>query len=221
MIPWGTLGMVVIAGLMLAGTYAKGRLDGARGPTARLVALQGKYDAENAARAAAGKIREAEDERANAGLRAREAASYAALRLAEGRADTASDRAAALAAQLRAAGVGGVLPGAARRVFDDAAGAAGGSPARLRAPANGPAADAGGSPGPGGVPPDGVAAAEPDAQPVECVTVFEVGARNTAAALYNAAVATSCQRDQIALWEACTGQQYPTGALAPWLVNQP
>ncbi len=112
-----------------------------------------------------------------------------------------------------------MLPGAARRVFDDAAGASSGSPARLRAPANGPAADAGGAPGAGGGATDGVAEAEPDAQPVECVTVFEIGTRNTAIAAYNAAVATTCQRDQIALWEACTAQQYPTRELAPWLIQ--
>lgn len=53
------------------------------------------------------------------------------------------------------------------------------------------------------------------------MTVFEVGARNSARALFNAAALMACQRDQIALWEACTGQQYPTRELAPWLNQQP
>ena len=45
MMPWGTIGMVVIAGLMLAGTYAKGRIDGARGPNAQIVTMKAKYAA--------------------------------------------------------------------------------------------------------------------------------------------------------------------------------
>lgn len=215
--PWGTIGMVVIAGLMLAGTYAKGRLDGARGPTARLHALEATVKADNARRVAEGKIREAEDERAIVRLRAREAESFAALRFAEARAAASGDAAATLAAQLRAAGAGGVLPGAARRVFNDAAGSDGGSPARLRAAPHDAAAATGVAAGTDGGPAGGLAAPERDAQPVECVTVFEVGARNTATALYNAAVAMACQRDQIALWEVCTAQQYPTRELAPWL----
>lgn len=52
---------------------------------------------------------------------------------------------------------------------------------------------------------------------MECVTIFEVGARNTARAAYNAAALMACQRDQIALWEACTGERYPTATAAPWL----
>ena len=215
--PWGTIGMVVIAGLMLAGTYAKGRIDGARGPNAQIVTMKAKYAAEDAARAAQVKQREDEDGRANARVRAAAAAAAVAVGIAEARAAAATDEASALAAKLRAQGVGGVLPGDARRVFDRAAGSGGGSPASIRASPAGAAAVAGSAPGPGGGPPDGVAARPPDAQPVECVTVFEVGARNTARALYNAAGWLSCQREHVALWEACTGQQYPVRELAPWL----
>ena len=206
--------------LALAVAFGAGFYAGGKGPTARLHALEAQVEADSARRVALGKIREAEDERANARLRAREAESFAAVRFAEARAAAAGDAAAALAVQLRAAGAGGVLPGAARRVFDDAAGAGGGSPSRIRPPAADAAAAAGGAPGPGPGAADDLAAPR-DAEPVECVTVFEVGARNSARALFNAAALMACQRDQIALWEACTGQQYPTRELAPWLNQQP
>lgn len=221
MMPWSTIGMVVIAGLMLAGTYAKGRLDGARGPNAKIAAMAAQYAAEDAARAAQVKQREDEDGRADARIRAAQAAAAVAVGIAEARAAAATDEAAALAARLRAQGAGGVLPGDARRVFDRAAGSGGGSPASIRASPAGAAAVAGIAPGADGSPPDGVAARPPDAAPVECVTVFEVGARNSAKALYNAAGWLSCQREHVALWEACTGQQYPTRELAPWLISQP
>lgn len=211
--------MVYVLGLLIAlgGAFASGWHYGARGPTARLEALQARVKADDAARVAAGKIREAEDDRSRLRLRAREAESFAALRFAEARAAAAGDAATALAAQLRASGVGGVLPGAARRVFDDAAGAGSGSPANVRPPAPDAAPDARGAAGPGPGPQDDLAALPGDEQPVECVTVFEVGARNSARALFNAAALMGCHRDQIALWEACTGQQYPTRERAPWL----
>lgn len=220
MMPWGTIGMVVIAGLMLAGTYAKGRLDGARGPNAKIAAMAAQYAAEDAARAAQVKQREDEDGRADARIRAASAAAAAAVGFAEARAAAATDEAAALAARLRAQGAGGLLPGDARRVFDRAAGSGGGSQASIRASQAGAAAVAGVATSADRSPSDGVART-PDAQPVECVTVFEVGARNSAKALYNAAGWLSCQREHVALWEACTGQQYPTRELAPWLISQP
>lgn len=205
----------------LSVAFGSGWHYGAKGPTARLKALEAQVQADNARRVAIGKIREAEDERAGLILRAREAESFAALRLAEARAAAAGDAASALAAQLRAAGVGGTLPGAARSVFNDAVGAGGGRAAQVRPPAPDAAAVAGGAAGAGQGAADGVEARQQDAEPVECVTVFEVGARNSARALFNAALVMSCQREQIALWEACTGQQYPTSASAPWLVKQP
>jgi len=208
---------LLAAGIALAVAFGSGWHYGAKGPTARLKALTATVEADNARRVALGKIREAEDDQSRLRLRAREAESFAAIRLAEARAATAGDAAASLAAQLRAAGVGGVLPGSARRVFDDAAGAGGGRAASIRAPPTGAAADAGGAPRSGQGAADDLAARSPDAEPVECVTVFEVGARNSARALFNAAALMACQRDQIALWEACTGQTYPTSAAAPWL----
>lgn len=205
------------AAFALTVAFGSGWHYGAKGPTARLKALTATVEADNARRVALGKIREAEDEQSRLRLRAREAESFAALRFAEARAASSSDAAAELAAKLRAAGVGGVLPGSARRVFDDAAGAGGGRAASIRPPADGPPAVAGGAAGAGQGAADDLAAPDRDAAPVECVTVFEVGARNSARALFNAAALMACQRDQIALWEACTGQQYPTSAAAPWL----
>lgn len=208
---------LLTAAVALAVAFGSGWHYGAKGPTARLKALTATVEADNARRVALGKIREAEDEQSRQRLRAREAESFAAVRFAEARAAAAGDAAASLAAQLRAAGAGGVLPGAARRVFDDAAGAGSGRAASIRPPANGAAAVAGGAAGAGQGPADDLAAPDRDAAPVDCVTVFEVGARNSARALFNAAALMSCQRDQVALWEACTGQQYPTSAAAPWL----
>lgn len=209
---------IVIA---LGGAFASGWHYGALGPMARLEALQAKVKSDEAARVAAGKIREAEDERSKLQLRAREAESFAAVRFAEARAAAAGDTAAALAAKLRASGAGGVLPGAARRVFDDAAGAGSGPTGHVRPPAPDAAADAGGATRSGQGAADDLAAPDRDAAPVECVTVFEVGARNSARALFNAAALMACQRDHIALWEAATGLQYPTRELAPWLIQQP
>lgn len=212
---------LLAAGIALAVAFGSGWHYGAKGPTARLKALTATVEADNARRVALGKIREAEDDQSRLRLRAREAESFAALRFAEARAATAGDAAASLAAQLRAAGVGGVLPGSARRVFDDAAGTGGGRAASIRAPAPDAAADAGEATGAGQGAADDLAARSPDAEPVSCVDVFEVGTRNTARALYNAEALMVCERDQIALWEACTGKQYPTRELAPWLIQQP
>lgn len=217
----GLIATGVAALVALSIAFGGGWTMGRKGPLRDLAALTATVQADNARRVALGKIREAEDERAEQVRRAREAESYAALRILDARLSAAAGEAAALAKELRAAGVGGVLPGAARRVFNDAVGAGGSSPASIRPPADGSAAAAGVAAGAGQGAADDMAARQRDAEPVECVTVFEVGARNSARALFNAAALMACQRDEIALWEACTGQQYPTRELAPWLTQQP
>lgn len=220
MIPWGLiLRALALVAALGAVWYAKTSYDERRRDEGR-AEVAARWDEERAVQRAALERRRAEDERAAGVLRAREAESHAARQFAEARLAAAGDEIAALGARLRAGGAGGSLPADVRRVWNDAAGYSGGERAPAIPAAAPDAAPATGAPaGAGGEAPGGVAPPRADAEPVECVTVFEAGARNTARVVFNAAALMSCQRDQIALWEACTGQQYPTRELAPWLIQ--
>lgn len=218
-LPWGTIGMGLAVVATVAVVYMKGRVDGAAGPRAALVAMRAQVDADNAARAAQARQRKEEDDAADVRVRAAQAAAALAVERAQGQVVAVRDEVARIAARFRTQGAGGMLPADARRVFNDAAGAGRGSPAAIRPPAADPATDARDSAGSGRGAADGLAARPPDAAPVECVTVFEVGTRNTARAMFNAAALVGLQREHVALWEACTGAQYPTRELAPWLIQ--
>lgn len=218
---YGLLGYGLIALGALGVAFGSGWHYGSKGPRAALAKLTAQVEVDNAQRAKLLRDREAEDDLLRQRLRESAAQSDAAIRDAAARTAAARDAVAALAAEMRAARLGGTLPGSARRVFDAAAGAGSGAAAQARSSADGPPADAGNAAGAGRGYAGGLASRTPDSAPVECVTVFEVGARNTARALFNAAALMACQRDQIALWEAATGLQYPTSELAPWLIKQP
>lgn len=204
-----TLLALAIAAVIACGTaFGAGWHYGAKGPTAKLVALQAKYDAEDAARVAALAQRRADDERAIARLRAAQAESESALRQAVARAADADKRVTALAAKLRASPAGGcLLPPDARRVFDRAAGP-GGSAAP--GPAAAPDREA---PSPGASAStdaaDDLAPRPGDAAPVDCVTAWEVGTRNTARATFNADALDACNASLIGQWQACTGKTFP------------
>ena len=219
MMPWGLiLRAVALVAVIGAVWYAKHSYDERRRDEGR-AEVRAAWDAERARQTAALEHRRADDARADQILRARAAEAAAALAFAHARVASLEGDLAAEVARWRAAGLGaGHLPATARGMWRDAVESAGGGrPANVRPPATVATDATGGVAGAGPAAANDLAPPVRDAEPVECVTVFEVGARNTARAAYNAAALMACQRDQIALWEACTGQQYPTATAAPWL----
>ena len=200
MMPWGTIGMVVIAGLMLAGTYAKGRLDGARGPNATIVAMKAQYAAEEAARVAQIKQREKEDETAKRALAEQLVVAESERAAANVRTERVRRDLAAVLVNLRSVRDACPLPAVSRSVGDDAAGGNSSSPAPV------PATEA-----PAAAPGQVVAA-------TNCLDVYATGVENTLAAKFNADEVNRCWRYAIPLWEACTAQHFPYPTAAPWLI---
>lgn len=222
-IKWGVRAVIVaaiIGALWAAWRFVDyGWCNGAcRAAVKDLTALRLKVEADDKARERARLKREAEDAEANRKL---EADRKQAQRERDEAQAAAARNAAALArvvADLGALRGRCALPGAARRVFDDAAGgpsrdAAPAAPAAAPDAAAGAGAPAGQAGYQGGMAPS----AERDAAPVDCVDVYAVGARNTARARFNADELKACQRDSIRVWEACTGNRFPIDELAPWL----
>lgn len=204
---YGLIAYALAAVVALGTTFAAGWHYGAKGPRADLARLEAKVAREEAARVLELAQRRADDERAIARLREDAAQSAAALRTAAARADAAEVQARALATKLRATPAGGcLLPPDARRVFDVAAGSGGSATDRPTASGDHPPAAPGtaaGSPDAGNLAPRPA-----DAAPVDCVTTWEVGVRNTAKALYNADALDACNVSLISYWQACTGKTF-------------
>ena len=204
---YGMIAYAVGAGLALAVAFGTGWHYGVKGPKADLAALEARVARDDARRAQELAERRAQDERANERIRAQQEAAARDLADATARAGAARDEAARLAAKLRVLPPGGCyLPADARIVFDRAAKPGGSAtdrpaaaPDRAAAPTGVPAS------GPGG--PVDMATSSQDAAPVDCVTVWEVGARNTAAATFNADALDACNGQLMSYWQACTGRK--------------
>lgn len=204
---YGLIAYALAAAVALGAAFGAGWHYGAKGPRADLARLEAKVAREDAARVLELAQRRADDERAIARLREDAAQSEAALRTAAARADAAEARASALATRLRATPAGGcLLPPDARRVFDSAAGSGGSATDRPTAAEDHPPA----TPGAVAGAPDArdVAPRPADTAPVDCVTTWEVGVRNTAKALYNADALDACNVSLISYWQACTGKTF-------------
>lgn len=205
---YGMIAYAVGAGLALAVAFGTGYHYGGKGPKADLAALEARVARDDAKRAQDLAERRAEDVRANERIRALQEVAARDLADATARAGAARDEAARLAAKLRVLPPGGCyLPADARIVFDRAAKPGGSAADRPAAAANREAAPTGvPASGPGGQ----VDLATPgrDAAPVDCVTVWEVGARNTAAATFNADALEACNVQLVSYWQACTGRTF-------------
>lgn len=204
---YGLIAYGLAAAVALGTTFAAGWHYGAKGPRADLARLEAKVAREDAARVLELAQRRADDERAIARLREDAAESEAALRATAARADAAEAQARALAAKLRATPAGGcLLPPDARRVFDLAAGTSGGATDRPPTAEDRPSATPGTASGAADA--RDLAPRPADAAPVDCVTTWEVGVRNTAKALYNADALDACNVSLISYWQACTGKTF-------------
>lgn len=204
---YGLIAYGLAAAVALGAAFGAGWHYGAKGPRADLARLEARVARDEAARVLDLAKRREDDERAIARLREDAAQSEAALRSAAARADAAEAQARALATKLRATPAGGcLLPPDARRVFDLAAGSGGSAADRP------PAADdrAPATPGTAAGANDArdLAPRPADASPVDCVTTWEVGVRNTAKALYNADALDACNVQLIGYWQACTGKTF-------------
>lgn len=205
---YGLIGSLIAVGAACAISFGIGWQYGGKGPRADLARLEAKVARDDAQRAQELAKRRADDDRAIARLREVQAESEGALRQAVERAADADKRAAALAAKLRASPAGGcLLPPDARRVFDGAAIPGGRAAAGPAAPADREAAAPGAAAGSAAGPND-LAPRPRDAAPVDCVTAWEVGTRNTARAAFNADALDACNAELIWTWQACTGKTY-------------
>lgn len=204
---YGLIAYALAAAVALGAAFGAGWHYGAKGPRADLARLEAKVAREDAARVLELAQRRADDERAIARLREDAAQSEAALRTAAARADAAEARASALATRLRATPAGGcLLPPDARRVFDSAAGSGGSATNRPAAAEDHPPATPGAVAG--ATDARDLAPRPADTAPVDCVTTWEVGVRNTAKALYNADALDACNVSLISYWQACTGNTF-------------
>ena len=204
---YGLIAYALAAAVALGAAFGAGWHYGAKGPRADLARLEAKVAREDAARVLELAQRRADDERAIARLREDAAQSEAALRTAAARADAAEARASALATRLRATPAGGcLLPPDARRVFDSAAGSGGSATDRPTAAEDHPPATPGAVAG--ATDAYDLAPRPADSAPVDCVTTWEVGVRNTAKALYNADALDACNVSLISYWQACTGKTF-------------
>jgi len=204
---YGLIAYALAAAVALGTTFAAGWHYGAKGPRADLARLEAKAAREDAARVLELAQRRADDERAIARLREDAAQSAAAIRDASARAGAAEAQARALATELRATPAGGcLLPPDARRVFDVAAGSGGSATDRPAASDDHPAATPGTAAG--ATDASNLAPRPADAAPVDCVTTWEVGVRNTARATFNADALDACNVQLIGYWQACTGKTF-------------